>query len=160
MAKWEGKVSTTLTKASLDKIWPLFTDFFNFHKWFPNMSTCYGIHGVNGEVGCIRYCVGFVFENDDGVREANWVKARLVAIDPNEMSLSYEILECNFGFNESFLGTFKVVRGEAQGCVVEWSFIVDPVEGVTWEYFVEKYQNILDQMTKKMEVEVVEKDDL
>ncbi|CAI9269837.1 unnamed protein product [Lactuca saligna] len=125
------------------------------------MSTCYGIHGVNGEVGCIRYSDGFFFEEDDGVREANWVKVRLVAVDANEMSLNYEIIGCNFGFDKSnYLGTYKVVPSGDEGCVVEWSFTTDPIEGITCEYVVEKYQHILDRMTKKMEDAVVDKNDL
>ncbi|KAL4591752.1 hypothetical protein LXL04_004723 [Taraxacum kok-saghyz] len=153
-AKWEGKVTSSLTKASADQIWPLFIDFFNLHKWFPGMSACNGIHGVNGEVGCIRHCVGFPFKNSVG--KDCWAKARLVAVDPNEMSLSYDIIESNFGFN-SYVSTVKVIGSGAEGCVVEWSFTIDPVEWTTYEYMVGMYQDILDKMTNKMEVGLVEK---
>ncbi|KVH99841.1 lachrymatory-factor synthase [Cynara cardunculus var. scolymus] len=152
MAKWEGKVSATLTKASADQIWPLFKDFFNFHKWFPNMSICYGVHGVNGEVGGVRYCSGFSLPNQDGgVDNVSWSKERLVAVDSKQMSMSYEMVDCNVGF-KSYLSTIKVVpSGGAKGCVVEWLFAVDPVEGLTYEVLYQKYQDGLDQTTKKME---------
>ncbi|CAH1442213.1 unnamed protein product [Lactuca virosa] len=128
VAKWEGKVSTTVTKASADEIWPLFIDFFNFHNWFPNMSTCYGVHGVNGEVGGIRYCAGFSLPTEDGSAEQNcsWSKERLVAVDRNKMSMSYEMVDCNVGF-KSYLSTLK------------------------------KYQDGLDQTAKKMEDSFVQK---
>ncbi|KAL4560284.1 hypothetical protein LXL04_032434 [Taraxacum kok-saghyz] len=163
VAKWEGKVSTTLTKASADQIWSLFIDFFNFHKWFPNMSICYGVHGVNGEVGGVRYCAGFSLPNEDGGAEQNsWSKERLVAVDRNELSMSYEMVDCNVGFT-SYLSTVKVVRGGGNGggggggCVIEWSFDVNPVEGLTYEYLVQKYQDGLDQTAMKMEDALVEK---
>ncbi|KAL4562047.1 hypothetical protein LXL04_034236 [Taraxacum kok-saghyz] len=156
MAKWEGKASTKITKATADKIWPCFVDFFNIHKYYPSMSICYGIHGVNGEVGCIRYCSGFSFRND---ADSDWVKSRLVALDPNEMTLKYEILECSFGF-KSHLGTYKIIPSGVEGCTIEWSFTVDPVEGITCQNVVDKYQDILDHMTKKMEDSMDEKNDL
>ncbi|KAK9068383.1 hypothetical protein SSX86_012496 [Deinandra increscens subsp. villosa] len=150
--KWEGKVSTTLTKASADQIWPLFIDFFNFHKWFPNVSTCYGVHGTNGEVGGTRYCAGFSLPNKDGgANQVSWSKERLVAVDREKMSMSYEMVDCNVGF-ESYLSTIKIACGDGgQGCVVEWSFVVNPVEGLKYEDLVQKYQTGLDQTTKKME---------
>ncbi|KAL4570501.1 hypothetical protein LXL04_026157 [Taraxacum kok-saghyz] len=154
MAKWEGKASTTLTKASDNQIWSLFSDFFNNHKWFPNMSTSYGVHGDNGKVGCIRYCGGFSIEGNAG--QVNWAKEWLLAIDPDQMFLSYEIVESSLPLT-SYISMVKVVNVGGQGCVVEWSFSVDPVEGLTCEYLVERYQDILDRMTMKMEVDVVEK---
>ncbi|PWA56554.1 hypothetical protein CTI12_AA417710 [Artemisia annua] len=160
MAKWEGKVTTTLTKASANEIWPLFIDFFNFHKWFPNLSTCYGVHGLNGDVGATRYCAGFALPNNDGsIEQVSWSKERLVAVDTNQMSMSYEMVDCNVGF-KSYLSTIKIVPTGAKGCVVEWSFEVDPVEGLTYEFLVQKYQNGLDQATKKMEDALVQKQDL
>nr|XP_043612048.1 lachrymatory-factor synthase-like [Erigeron canadensis] len=144
-------VSSSLTKATANQIWLLFIDFFNFHKWFPNLSTCYGVQGTNGEVGCIRYCAGSSLPNEDGgVDKASWSKERLVAVDPKQMSMSYEMVDCNVGF-KSYLSTIKVVSNGANGCVVNWSFSINPIEGLTYVYLVEKYQNGLDQATKKME---------
>ncbi|CAI9267841.1 unnamed protein product [Lactuca saligna] len=158
VAKWEGKVSTTVTKASANEIWSLFIDFFNFHNWFPNMSTCYGVHGVNGEVGGVRYCAGFSLPTEDGSAEQNcsWSKERLVAVDRNKMSMSYEMVDCNVGF-KSYLSTLKVVGGGDEGCVIEWLFAVDPVEGLTYDYLLQKYQDGLDQTAKKMEDSFVQK---
>ncbi|XP_071688452.1 lachrymatory-factor synthase-like [Rutidosis leptorrhynchoides] len=151
MAKWEGMVSTTLTKANAAQIWPLFIDFFNFHEWFPNLSTCYGVHGTNGEVGCTRYCSGSSLPNEDGgIDQVSWSRERLVAVDPNKMSMTYEMVDCNIGY-KSYLSTIKIIPNETDGCVVNWSFSLDQIDGLTREYLVKKYQDGLDQTIKKME---------
>lgn len=156
MTKWEGKVSSTLTKANANQIWPFFIDFFNFHKWFPNLSTCYGLHGTNGEVGATRYCSGSSLPNEDGA-STSWSKERLVAVDHDKMSMSYDMVDCNIVGFKSYVSTIKVVHGDGhdEGCAVEWSFVVNPVEGLTYEHLVQKYQSGLDQTCKKMEDHLV-----
>ena len=147
--KWEAKVSAKLTRASPHQIWALYTDFFNFHKWYPGLASCHGIHGTNGELGCIRFCSGFSISSKGSGHDSDsekWSKERLIAIDHSERSLSYEIVDSNIGFN-SYVATVKIVPGDddghdhQDGCVIEWSFTVDPVEG--WK---------LDEMKKKFEV--------
>ncbi|XP_076949999.1 lachrymatory-factor synthase-like [Bidens hawaiensis] len=156
MAKWEGKVSSTLTKANANQIWPLFIDFFNFHKWFPTLSTCYSVHGTNGEVGGTRYCVTSSLPNEDGGPDhVSWSKERLVAVDHENMLMSYEMVDCNIGF-KSYLSTIKIVPGDAEGFVVEWSYVVNPIDGLTYDVLLEKYQIGLDQTTKKMEDALVQ----
>ncbi|MCD7472051.1 hypothetical protein HAX54_012934 [Datura stramonium] len=147
-AKWEAKVSTRLQKASADQIFSLFKDFFGLNKWFPNLSTSYGIHGENGEVGCVRYCTGFSLPPESG-----WSKERLVAINPVERILSYEMVDCNIGFN-SYFSTVRIVPHQLDGqngCVIEWFITVDPVEGMTLQDLVNKYDVGLQGMAKNME---------
>ncbi|KAH7846025.1 hypothetical protein Vadar_008860 [Vaccinium darrowii] len=150
--KWESKVSTSLTHATADQIWPLFKDFFNLHKWFPTLPTCYGIHGTNGEVGCIRYCAGFKLPSVDGVNSSvGWSTERLIAIDPVDRIITYEIVDCNTGF-KSYVSTVRIVpREDDQGCIIEWSFSVEPVEGWVLEDLVKAYENGLQGMAKNME---------
>ncbi|XP_058223625.1 lachrymatory-factor synthase-like [Rhododendron vialii] len=152
--KWESKVSTTLTHASAGQIWPLFKDFFNLHKWFPSLPTCYGIHGTNGEVGCIRYCSGFELPSEDGVNSISWSTERLIATDPIDRIIAYEIVDSNTGF-KSYVSKVKIVPtgddGQDLGCVIEWSFSVEPVEGWVLEDLVKKYEYGLQGMAKKME---------
>ncbi|XP_059644014.1 lachrymatory-factor synthase-like [Cornus florida] len=155
--KWEGRVSTRLTYVSADQIWPLLKDFFNLHKWFPSLSTSYGVHGTNGEPGCIRYCAGSSIPSSggekDGDKPVSWCTERLIAIDPIDRSLSYEIVECNIGF-KSYVSTVKIGPGGGDGgggCVMEWWFEVDPVEGLTLEDLTKKYEVGLQRMAKKME---------
>ncbi|KAK2991819.1 hypothetical protein RJ640_006379 [Escallonia rubra] len=154
--KWEAKVSTKLAKASADQIWPLCKDFFNLHKWFPGLSVCHGIHGSNGKPGCIRYCAGFSLPSEGGEKIVSWSKERLIAIDHDEKSITYGIVECNIGF-ESYVSTLKIVPGGGDGCVMEWYFAVDPVEGWKLEDLVKKYEEGLQGMAKKMEEDVVGK---
>ncbi|CAK7353144.1 unnamed protein product [Dovyalis caffra] len=156
--KWEGKVSTRLAKATADQIWPLLNDFFNFHKWFPSLATCYGINGTNGEPGCIRYCAGFSIPSNDTDQPVSWSTERLTAVNHVERSLSYEMVDGNIGF-KSYVSTVKVVPqgGDGQdGCVIEWSFSVDPVAGLVLDELVRKYEVGLQQMGKRMEDAVKE----
>ncbi|KAA8525244.1 hypothetical protein F0562_007099 [Nyssa sinensis] len=158
--QWESKVSTRLTHASADQIWPLFKDFFNLHKWFPSLSTCYGIHGTNGEPGCIRYCAGSSIPSNGSTGEnpVSWSTERLIAMDPIQRSLSYEIVDCNIGFT-SYVSTVNIAPGgddhDQSGCVIEWSFTVDPVEGWRLEDLEKKYEVGLQKMAKKMEDAIV-----
>ncbi|XP_048436110.1 lachrymatory-factor synthase-like [Pyrus x bretschneideri] len=153
-AKWEAKVSATLKDATVDQIWPLFKDFFNFHRWFPTLATCHGIHGANGEPGCIRYCSGFSIPSKSGEKSVSWSKERLIAVDDADHSLSYEIVESNIGFN-SYVATFRIVpRGDIDGrdgCVIEWSITVDPVEGWVFGDLVRKYEAGLQKMSNRIE---------
>ncbi|XP_055819317.1 lachrymatory-factor synthase [Solanum dulcamara] len=157
--KWEAKVSTRLQKASANQIFSLFKDFFGLNKWFPSLSTCYGIHGENGKVGCIRYCTGFSLPPESGgvatgeAPVSGWSKERLVAIDPIERILSYEMVDCNIGF-KSYFSTVRIVPNEVDGqdgCVIEWFITVDPVKGVRLEDLVNKYDVGLQRMAKNME---------
>ncbi|PON67843.1 Polyketide cyclase/dehydrase [Parasponia andersonii] len=133
LAKWEGKVSKRLAKATVDQIWPLYADFFNLHKWFPGLETCYGIHGNNGELGCIRFC-GISPGNADKPEPANWAKERLIAIDHAQHTLSYDVVDTTIIGLRSFVGTVKILPSgddddRTRGGVIEWSFTVDPIDG-------------------------------
>ncbi|KAL3746787.1 hypothetical protein ACJRO7_015687 [Eucalyptus globulus] len=141
--KWEKKVSTRVAKASADQIWPL------------RLSDCYGIHGKNGEPGCVRYCAGFSISSegtsDPGEnRPIKWSKERLVGVDPHGRSLNYEMVDSNNGFT-SYASTVRVIPGDEGGCTIEWSFTVDPVEGWVLEDLVRKYEVGLQGMGRKME---------
>ncbi|KAF4352032.1 hypothetical protein G4B88_027497 [Cannabis sativa] len=146
-----------IRNATVEQIWPLLADFFNFNKWFPTLATCQGIHGTNGEVGCIRYCSGFSIPSnnvDDQISSTtiSWSKEILTAIDHDQHSLSYEILESNIGF-QSYVSTFRIYAGgsECRDCVIEWSFTVDPVEGLAFDDLVRKYDVGLQRMAQRME---------
>ncbi|KAH6783825.1 hypothetical protein C2S52_008784 [Perilla frutescens var. hirtella] len=155
--KWHAKICTRLEKVEADQIWPFFQDFFGLHKWFPGLPTCEGIHGANGEIGCIRYCSGFGLKqvannNESSPMNLSWSKERLIAIDHVQKTFTYEIVDCNIGFN-SYVSTINVVPvdGDGGGCTVEWWISLDPVEGGTLEDLVVKYDVGLQLMVKKME---------
>jgi hypothetical protein len=67
--------------------------------------------------------------------------------------LSYEIVDSNIGF-KSYVSTVKVVpQGDdgQDGCVIEWSFNVDPVAGLVLDELVRKYKVGLQQMAERLE---------
>ncbi|XP_057799856.1 lachrymatory-factor synthase-like [Salvia miltiorrhiza] len=161
--KWQAKVCTRLEKAEADQIWPFFLDFFGLHKWFPGLPACRGVHGANGEPGCIRYCSGFGLkqaanaDSESGPSSlVSWSKERLVAVDHAQKTFTYEIVDCNIGF-KSYVSTIKVVPGGGDGdgggggCAVEWWISLEPVEGCELEDLVVKYEVGLRLMVKKME---------
>uniref|UniRef100_A0A2C9W503 Bet v I/Major latex protein domain-containing protein n=1 Tax=Manihot esculenta TaxID=3983 RepID=A0A2C9W503_MANES len=153
--KWKAKVTAKLTKAEPREIWPLFTDFFNLHKWLPTLRTCYGISGTNGEPGCIRYCSGSSIPShnrsgDNNHLPVSWSTERLEAVDNVECSLRYVIVDSNIGFN-SYVSTVRIVPVDGGGCVIEWWFEVNPVKGLVLEDLVSKYEAALLLMTRRME---------
>ena len=151
--KWEVKVSTVLKEASADQIWGFYGDFFNFHKWFPGLASCYGVHGANGEPGCIRYCGGFSIKSEDGKDSVSWSKEKLTAVDPIQRSLTYEIVDCNIGF-KSYESTVKITPSGSDtesGCRIDWSIKVDPVKGWVLEDLVKKFEAGLDRAARRME---------
>ncbi|KAK9683812.1 hypothetical protein RND81_10G166500 [Saponaria officinalis] len=151
MEKWEAKVRTKLKTRKPKEIWALFKDFFNLHKYFPNLTNSYGLHGTNGEPRCIRYCLGGSIKTDGGDDCIAFSKERLLAIDDVNMSLWYEIVECNIGF-EGYESTVRISPDDDdQGCMVEWGFSVEPVRGMRFDDLVGKYEVGLLKMVMAME---------
>lgn len=161
---WEGKLTVELTATSVEQAWPPLEDFCNLHKWIP-INTCYHVEGVPGQPGLVRYCsstVKTVVEDDAAVSVSEsettvkWVKEKLMMMDPVQRCLSYEVVESNMGF-ESYVATLKVIPvegdGETVGCLIEWGFVCDPVEGLSLEDFESYIQYCLQFMAKKIEVE-------
>ncbi|CAI0441396.1 unnamed protein product [Linum tenue] len=149
--KWQGKVTARVTKATADQIWRLFADFFHIHKWFPNVPSSRGVHGANGHPGCVRYCSGFSIPAA-GEAAVSWSKERLTAVDHARRFLSYEIVDCNIGF-EGYESTVEIVP-DGKGCAIEWGFTVDPVESWTLDCLVRKYESALEAAARRMEEEI------
>ncbi|KAK1267361.1 hypothetical protein QJS04_geneDACA002656 [Acorus gramineus] len=63
-----------------------------------------------------------------------WAKERLIETDPVNWFYRYEIVESSVGFRWYF-GRLGVEEGEGGGCVIEWSYVGDPIEGWTKEEF-------------------------
>lgn len=135
--KWEGKTSRELKGHAAEQVWPLWADFCNFHKWLPVLDACYLVDGIPGQPGVTRYCAAPLPYPDDGTT-IKWAKEKLLTIDPINHCLSYEITENNFRF-KSYVATMQLVpiNGEdgKTGCIIEWSFVSDPVEGGNMKIF-------------------------
>ncbi|OWM66065.1 lachrymatory-factor synthase-like [Punica granatum] len=154
--KWEGKACAQLLGPKPEQIWPFLEDFFGLSKWFPTLTTCKGVEGVEGQPGCVRYCAGFRTPVDDNYyfrvdkeRTMNWTKQKLLSIDPLEMTLSYSIVDSNVGFN-SYLSRVRVVPIE-DGCSIEWEYEVEPVKGWRLEDLHGFIGSGLQIMAKRME---------
>ncbi|KAK6927337.1 Polyketide cyclase/dehydrase [Dillenia turbinata] len=127
-------------------------DFFNLHRYFPTLTTCYGVLGSNGEPGCIRYCAGSSMQSYDQDSMIGWSRERLLSVDHDDKSITYEIVDCNIGF-KSYVSTVRIIPGvgDQDGCMIEWIFTVDPVENWRLEDLVMKSEVGLRSMGKKME---------
>ncbi|KAL5850500.1 hypothetical protein ACOSQ4_008513 [Xanthoceras sorbifolium] len=160
--KWEGKASVEIASLKAEQVWSFLADFCNLHKWFPTIDTCYQVEGVAGQPGLIRYCGSTTqtSSSSEGGKDGDdqkssstttkWAKEKLLMIDPIQRCFSYEVLDNNIGF-KSYVGTFKVLPTNGGGCVIEWSFVADPVEGLRLEDMAAFGDYCLQFMAKKME---------
>ena len=149
--KWEGKATAELKSTKPDQVWPFLEDFCGLHKWMPSLDTCYQVEGVKGQPGLIRYCSSTAASPDNPDQTTvNWVKEKLLTIDPINHCFSYEVLDNNMGFN-SYVTTFKVIPINGGGCLIQWSFVCDPVQGWRYEDLASYIDSSLQFMAKKME---------
>ncbi|XP_065857010.1 lachrymatory-factor synthase-like [Euphorbia lathyris] len=148
--KWKGKVSAEVKGITADQVWILLADFCNLQKCMPNVDQCIKVEGEDGKPGLVRHighCVTTTTEEEqpppsslaDTVEKkkvAIWADEKLVIIDERERFLSYEVIDNNFGI-KSYEGAFRAVEVEGDGevCRIEWSYISDPIEGMTFVDF-------------------------
>ncbi|KAL9443628.1 hypothetical protein AB3S75_016904 [Citrus x aurantiifolia] len=129
--KWQGRACEELTGVKAEQIWAFLDDFFGLDKWFPTLTTCIPIQGISGQPGCVRFCAGFKTpvdnKDDDHEESVNWTKQKLLAINAEEMTLTYSIVDGNVGFY-GYVSTLTVAPKE-NGCYIEWKYEVEPVKG-------------------------------
>ncbi|XP_057466636.1 lachrymatory-factor synthase-like [Actinidia eriantha] len=135
--KWEGKATVKLIGSTPDQVWPLLEDFCSLNKYLPTIDTCHQVEGVYGQPGLIRYCASTITSSSRGTGEKaiKWCHEKLLAMDPIERCLTYEVLDNNMGFN-SYLSTMKVLPidgDDEHGCQIEWSFVCDPIGGFRFD---------------------------
>lgn len=137
--KWEGKATANLIGSAPEKVWPLLEDFCSLSKYLTTLDNCYHLEGEFGKPGLIRYCDATVPSPSGGDEKLTlWCHEKLLAIDPVERWMTYNVLDNNMGFT-TYVSTIKVlpIDGDDEpGCRIEWSFITDPVEGSTQENLV------------------------
>ncbi|PIA38254.1 hypothetical protein AQUCO_02800139v1 [Aquilegia coerulea] len=149
--KWECHACVELVLGA-DQVWPFLADFFGMRKLLPALDICRPVEGIGGEPGCIRYCARYTGapDNEETVK---WATEKLLSIDNAQRSLSYKIIANNLGY-ESYMATMKVVPGgnnNKDGCKIEWSFVVEPVEGRTEEDMASHQDYILKTIAKSIE---------
>ncbi|KAK1315065.1 Lachrymatory-factor synthase [Acorus calamus] len=130
--EWEGKATATLTNTTADQAWSLMKDFTNLQKLLPTLHTCHLVEGTDGEPGCVRYCSSA--GGDGGVI---WAKERLIETDPVNRFNRYVVEENNMGIRRysGRIGAVDGGSGGGGGCVIEWSYVADPMEGWPKEGF-------------------------
>ncbi|XP_030452763.1 lachrymatory-factor synthase-like [Syzygium oleosum] len=130
--RWEGKLIAELRGPTPDQAWPFLADFCNIHKLLPSIDTCHQVEGVPGQPGLVRYCASTVSSDDSDPSKIKWVTERLLMMDPSDKCFSYEVVDNNIGI-KSYVATIRVLPmndedGKMVGCMIEWSFVADPVE--------------------------------
>ncbi|PIA64761.1 hypothetical protein AQUCO_00100317v1 [Aquilegia coerulea] len=155
--QWEGTVSVKLPNSTADQIWPLYVDFCNLHKWLSKIDRmCQHVEGSPdpAQPGCIRYVSSPGTQFPDGTEGPRvWASEKLLTIDHTERCLSYEITESNMGFN-NYVAKIKVLPGDEDnqsGCLIEWTYVTDPVDGMAIEDLVSLLSSTLRTMAKRME---------
>ncbi|KAK1267558.1 Lachrymatory-factor synthase [Acorus gramineus] len=132
--EWEGKVTATLTNTTADQAWSLLKDFTNLHKILPTLQTCHLVEG-------------------DGV--VIWAKERLIEINPVRRFLRYVIEENKIRFRRYFVRIGAVDGsgggGGGGGCVIEWSYVADPIEGWPKEGFEAYLRTSLEAIARRIE---------
>lgn len=148
--RWEGKAVVELADTNAEVAWSVLEDFCSLHKWIP-LDTCYQLEGILGKPGLIRYCASTIVDDVEKTSVVKWAKEKLLAIDPVERCLTYEVVENNMGF-KSYVGTFRVLSMEGDGCKIEWEFVCDPVEGWSLEGLKSYVEYSLEFMKKNIEL--------
>ncbi|XP_031277809.1 lachrymatory-factor synthase-like [Pistacia vera] len=154
-AKWEGKASVEIAGLAVEQVWPCLEDYCNLHKWFPYLDKCDQVEGVPGKPGLVRHVSSTAKaspESDEMI--TRWANEKLLMIDANQKCFSYEVTDNNIGFN-NYVATIKVfpinADDQQKGCIVEWSFVTDPVPGWKFENLLSNFNYCLQYMGKKME---------
>ncbi|OMO96209.1 Polyketide cyclase/dehydrase [Corchorus capsularis] len=146
--KWQGKATAELKGTTGEQIWPFLEEFCNLDKFFPGVDKCYRIEGSPGQPGLVRHC-------EDGA--GGWCNEKLLAIDPTNLCLSYQVVENTVGL-KNYVATLKVLPvfedgkpAAAAGCKIELSFVSAPVQGFKLEGFVSYVDGCVQFMAKKLE---------
>ncbi|CAH9142109.1 unnamed protein product [Cuscuta epithymum] len=134
---WEGKTTASLNGPKAHKVWSvLVEDFSDIHKWLPNLDQSHHVEGVKGEVGWVRYVASTASSGNEN--KVRWCRERLVSIDHDGKCMSYQVLENNIGI-KSYIATLKVLPtldgDDEVGCEIVWSYVADPIDGMTSDAF-------------------------
>ncbi|KAG9449133.1 hypothetical protein H6P81_009098 [Aristolochia fimbriata] len=121
---WTGEATAKVPGVPADKVWAFIDDYANVYKYLPSIDETTIASGEPGKVGCVRLCKGSPLP---GSEERTFTHEKLVAYDPENYTLSYEVMDNNIGFKD-YVATLKVLP-EEDGCCVKWSFVTPPMSG-------------------------------
>ncbi|WCJ19783.1 Polyketide cyclase/dehydrase and lipid transport superfamily protein [Euphorbia peplus] len=128
-AKWRGSVGG-IVDASIEQVWNVVSETRRLPEWMPMIERCTDLVGDDGVPGYVRLVSGFMFPQDDG--ERSWIKERLVLMDSNLFTYVYKMEASNVGLDGS-VNTLKLVDYGDNSTLVNWSFEIDPIDGISQE---------------------------
>lgn len=155
-SKWESEETAEVKGVTAEQVWSLLADFCNLQKYFPYVDTCFKLEGEEGKPGLVRRSTAGTETRDfmsGGEKSMSWSNEKLVVISHEQRCLIYEILENNMGV-KSYVATFKVVEmdgGDDVGCRICWSFVGDPMDGITVEEYSVQRNFVLQLMVQKIQ---------
>ncbi|KAJ0964803.1 hypothetical protein J5N97_025941 [Dioscorea zingiberensis] len=154
--KWHGNITVELPDCITgDQAWSIIGDFTAVDKWFALVAATELITGDPTQPGCIRRNTGHPNKTQDSSSDPIfWAKEKLVGINMEERSMTYEVIESNMGFN-SFFSTIRVLQGgdgvgDGGGCRMEWSFEADPLDGWTQPAFLSFLHSGVQDLPKRI----------
>ncbi|XP_030452764.1 lachrymatory-factor synthase-like [Syzygium oleosum] len=158
--RWESKLIAELKGPTPGQVWPFLEDFCYLHKLLPTLDMCQQVEGVPGQPGLVRYVASTTFGDGSDPSKIKWANERLIVMDPNDKCFSYEVLDNNIGL-KSYVATIRVMPMNDQddkmvGCMIEWSFVADPVEGWGGQDMMSFFDFCLQSMAKKIESAIQE----
>ena len=91
------------------------------------VERCTSLGGDEGVPGYTRLLSGFMFPQQDG--ERSWIKEKLVSMDSSSHTYVYKMEASNVGLDGS-VNSLRLKDYGEDTTLVEWSFEVNPLEGV------------------------------
>ncbi|PIN10592.1 hypothetical protein CDL12_16821 [Handroanthus impetiginosus] len=131
--KWHGSVKG-IVDAPIQKVWNIVSQTGRLQEWMPMIENCTNLAGEEGVPGYTRLVSGFMFPQKD--QDRSWIKEILVFMDPSIHSYVYKMESSNIGL-DGLLNSLQVVEYGDDPTLVEWTFDINPVEGVSEDYIVD-----------------------
>ncbi|KAL2651235.1 hypothetical protein R1flu_019363 [Riccia fluitans] len=146
-SKWHGELKMVIN-CSIEKAWELTSDFCGMQRWVDTTESCECVEGEPQKPGCVRFLYGGSFPRADGGK--SWAREKLLALDDENRTLSYAMLENNFGLS-GYRATYRL-HDQGDGAVlVDWSFEVDPIAGSTEQKTADYMTGVFRSVLKKLE---------
>ncbi|XP_078438706.1 lachrymatory-factor synthase-like [Wolffia australiana] len=115
-----GRVEEEVRRATAEQVWKML-DFCAIDKIMPSVASSERVEGVEGEVGCVRRCVGKPVDLGGEEGFVAVAEEKLVSMDREERRFGYRVGENNLGLR-GYEAEMRVVEGGDDGCRIEWSF--------------------------------------
>ena len=148
MERQGGKVEVEVKGARAQVVWK-FLDFTAMDKVAPDIESCVIIDGVAGEPGCTRLLEGTPTIGPDGQLFVPTFNEKLLTVDHENMSFSYEVTESVF----EFVGYTAQVQvfDDGEDSRILWSFEAESFGLWSRDGFLEFLQRNLRAVAKSIE---------